>query len=252
MFEPVTKSIEKLTRPAAAVVNPTVKEEEKEGEPIEIASSAAASVKQESDKLYQEALTQIPRKLRDDGQLGLCPTTHQIGHYTYAVYGNILRIMSDADDEDGYEREFEIGDLNLWKLLLVLNPTKIGLKLFRKDDDTHAYLPFVLDYINIAKALKLLESYSGSKNRLKYTLLTRDHHTHHSGSGFLFTSTPPVVILPSDNKSLMSELYRALAELRAGNTMMRNLVVPFAREAARRHILPPNLLTAQEDTWVLA
>ena len=52
----------------------------------------------------------------------------------------------------------------------------------------------------------------------------------------------------------MSELYRAVAELRAGNTTMRNLIVPMVKEARRRHIhIPPGLLDEPEDdTWVLA
>ena len=52
----------------------------------------------------------------------------------------------------------------------------------------------------------------------------------------------------------MSELYRAVAELHAGNTTMRNLIVPMIQEARRRHIrIPPDLLdNPEDDTWVLA
>ena len=125
------------------------------------------------------------------------------------------------------------------------------------------YLPFVLDYVYIARKLDLLDSYTGSKARAKYTLLTTAAVANggdHSGSGgFLFSSNPPpriprVVVLPPDNKGLMSELYRAVAELRAGNTTMRNLIVPMVKEARRRHIhIPPGLLDEPEDdTWVLA
>jgi len=45
---------------------------------------------------------------------------------------------------------------------------------------------------------------------------------------------------------------KALAELRAGNTSMRNLVVPLAQEAKRKKILPKNLLSVDEETWVFA
>ena len=127
------------------------------------------------------------------------------------------------------------------------------------------YLPFVQDYVHIAQKLNLLGSYTGSKTRVKYTLLTQHHWGTGIGSksGFLFTSTPPlslppstpkVIVLPPDNRGLMSELYRAVAELRAGNTTMRNLIVPMVKEARRRHIhIPPGLLDEPEDdTWVLA
>ena len=253
MLEPVTKSIAKLAAPtstllpatAAAVKQEPVKKEEDEDE-IE-----PMVVKEEPDDLYQEALALVLRKFRDDGQLGLCPSTHQIGLYTYAVHGNTLRIVSNNDDDEDMQ-QFDIPDLNVWKLLLVLNPSKIGLKL-TADGRRHEYLPFVLDYVHIARKLNLLDTYTGSKTRVKYALLT-----HHGGSGgFLYSSIPPptprVVVLPPGNRSLMSELYRALAELRAGNTTMRNLVVPMVREARRRRIpLPPDLLTPREETWVLA
>ena len=43
-----------------------------------------------------------------------------------------------------------------------------------------------------------------------------------------------------------------LAELRAGNNSMRNIVVPLAQEAKRKGILPENLLSADEETGDLA
>ena len=269
MLEPVTKSIAKLAPPTplpgTAVKQEPVKKEEEEEDEVDEPEPEPVVVKEEpDDDLYQEALALVSRKFRDDGQLGLCPSTHQIGVYTYAVHGNTLRVVSNHVDDDDVEdmQQFDIADLNLWKLLLVLNPTRIGLKLMADDSGRrHEYLPFVLDYVHIARKLNLLDTYRGSKTRVKYALLT--HHWGSglrsgsgTGSGFLYSSIPPtpqVVVLPPDNRGLMSELYRALAELRAGNTTMRNLVVPMVREARRRRIrLPPDLLTASEDTWVLA
>ena len=269
MLEPVTKSIAKLTNPitvnpsaSPAVAeqesikkeeadeseHPNQSEEEEQSEPITIKE-------EEPDDLYQEALAMVPRKLREDGQLGLCPSTHHIGVYAYTVYGNTLQVVSNKNEENEEMHQFDITDLNLWKLLLVLNPTKIGLKLTTTTQESKKkeYLPFVLDYVHIARKLNLLGSYRGSKNRVKYTLLTQQHW----GSGFLFTSVPPtpkVVVLPPDNRGLMSELYRAVAELHAGNTTMRNLIVPMIQEARRRHIrIPPDLLdNPEDDTWVLA
>ena len=80
----------------------------------------------------------------------------------------------------------------------------------------------------------------------------------HEGSGFLFTTRPPTVIhpdtvvVPSDPAGLMEAIALALAEFRAGNTSMRNVVVPLAAEAKRMGILPKNLLSNDEKTWVFA
>ena len=227
--------------------------------------------------LYQEALVSIPQKFRDDGQLGLCPRTHQIGAYTYAVQGNTLQAVSNHDENEEVH-QFEIHNVNLWKLLLVFNPTNIGLKLTRSAEQAASaaaaaggskskvkFLPFVTHYVHIARKLNLLDTFTGSKNRVKYVLLTQNHWGSGLGSrgrgGFLFTSNPPlpttpskVIVLPPDNQGLMSQLYRAVAEFHAGNTTMRNLIVPMVREARRRHIrIPPALLEEPEDdTWVLA
>ena len=276
MLEPVTKSIAKLTTPitvdpstsAVAPKQEPIKKEEEEDEsepsnqPEEEEQSEPTIIKEEEPgDLYQEALAMVPRKLRDDGQLGLCPSTHHIGIYAYAVHGNILQVVTNENEENEEMHQFEITDLNLWKLLLVLNPSKIGLKLTTQGENKKKeYLPFVLDYVHIAHKLNLLDSYTGSKNRVKYTLIAQVH----GGSGFLFTSIPPspptppptprVIVLPPDNRGLMSELYKAVAELHAGNTTMRNVIVPMVQEARRRHIrIPPELLENLEDyTWVLA
>ena len=230
MFEPVTKSIEKLVVPTANLIDtkdeplmeiPEIKEE------IEL---------KEPGELYKTALSKVPRKIRDDGMLGLNTETHTIGDYIYEVEGDTLRVRKGDD-----EKEFEINDLNLWKLLIVLNPTKIRLKL----RDGEMLLPFVQDYIHIANELNLLKSYKGATTRAKYKIL-------HKGSGFLFSVQPPTIVLPSDKNGLISELLTALSELRAGNTMMQNLVVPLAQEAERRNILPKDLLSPDEKTWIFA
>ena len=238
MFEPVTKSIEKLL-PAAEPPPEPVSEpaEPVKEEPVDISMAEPAElVKEELEpgELYRKALSQVPRKLRDDGMLGLNVETHQIGDYAYEVEGDVLHVNG---------KEFEIKDLNLWKLMIVSNPSKIQLRLKDQDD----YYPFVYEYADIIDELGLLDYYGGSKRRLKYEILSKMH----KGSGFLFTHFPPT-FLPSDRIGILSELHKALAELRAGNTMMRNLVVPLAQEARRMNILPPNLLSPDEETWIFA
>ena len=78
------------------------------------------------------------------------------------------------------------------------------------------------------------------------------------GKGFLFTSKPPTlihpdtVVIPSDSKGLLKNLLLAVSEFRAGNTSMRNIIVPLAAEAERKNILPKDLLTNDEKIWVFA
>ena len=101
------------------------------------------------------------------------------------------------------------------------------------------------------------------KTRAKFKLLQDLERRTKSGSGFLFSVQPPpfskkrrikssIVVIPSDKKGLLRALYQALAELRAGNTSMQNLVVPLAQEAKSKKILPQHLLSADEKIWVFS
>ena len=251
IFEPVTKSIEKLLPSVDVEPNEPIIIDELVDlkEPTKATPPDLIDFKEEEPEpegpepegpgdLYKQALGEIPRKFRDDGMLGLNVETHQIGRYTYEVKGNTLHLSGDEQQKE----QFEIDSLNLWKLLIVANPSKIHLQL----KENGQYLPFVNEYIAIGKKIGLLDSYSGSTRRAKYQLL------NHKGSGFLFSVQPPSVVLPSDRVGVLMELNKALAELRAGNDTMRNLVVPLAQEARRMNILPPDLLSPEEETWIFA
>lgn len=249
MFEPVTKSLERLVTPILPATNDLVDLTDV------IPGHVPLQLKEEKDdfelmepgELYREALNSVPIRRRDDGMLGLNTEKHSIGDYIYEVEGNVLKVH-----HDGEQKHFEIDDLELWKLLLVKNPQSIRLKL---KDEQKQYLPFVHEFKDIADQLNLVASSghrTGFKNRVKYKMLMEMR----KGSGFLFSVQPPVtpntVVIPSDNLGLMRALYTALAELRAGNTSMRNIVVPLAAEAKRKRILPENLLSPDEETWVYA
>jgi len=286
MFEPVTKSIEKLVpKPTVAdlidVPQPGPAENhlmDVEGaidlrdEPLqplkpenlmdaedaidlrdEVLQPLKIEPKDEPDLaepgiLYRQALHDVPSRLRDDGLLGLNPDNHRLGHYEYSAEGNILKLNA-YDSED---HEYEIDDIDLWKLLLVKSPTKIGLELF----DVHEQvLPFVEKYRQIVTDLGLLDDFAsvpGFRLRTKYKIAKKTGKF--GGSGFLFTTHPPThpLLIPSDNPGLLRELYLSLAELRAGNNSMRNTVVLLAQQAKRKGILPENLLSADEETWVFA
>ena len=249
IFEPVTKSIAKLApqpapQPAPAQAPPSqpkvkVKEEEDDLKFFD----------EPNNELFRQALYEVPENLRSDGVLGLDTETHTIGDYEYQVEGDKLHCTNENSDD---EAVFKVDSLELWMLLLVKNPTRIQLKLKTGKE----YLPFVYEFKDIADRLELVatsQHFSGFRFRRKYKIL---QELEHAGSGFLFTTRPPVkpdtVVVPSDKAGLLRDLYTAVAELRAGNTSMQNIVVPLAAEARRLGCLPKNLLSPEEETWVYA
>ena len=259
IFEPITKSITKSLNSNSNVPGHTQT-------PAETANLISIDDKKEEveeplvhidelediegpGELYTRALATIPQRLREDGMLGLDTVNHMIGDWTYDVIGNKLMVKNNEKTDD-----FDIDDYNLWCLLLVFNPQKINLAT---ENAYGQLLPFVKEYAHIIKRLGLLTRYQGitkSQKRIKYKLLKRLR----VGSGFMFTTRPPTfihpdtVVIPSDPAGLMKDLYLSLAEFRAGNTSMRNIVVPLAAEAKRMGILPNTLLTNDEKTWVFA
>ena len=260
IFEPVTKTLTDMSTPvvpAAPAAPAPSKEEEpliqfddiKDEEPGELYAETLAATPQGPGELYIRALAEIPQRLRDDGKLGFDTVNHMIGDWIYEVIGNTLVVRNGDEEENIF-----IDDYKVWCLLLVLNPKKIKLET---QDEEGQLLPFVKEYARIADRLDLLdrfESLRTGQKRIKYNLLKRVH----AGSGFLFTTHPPTlihpdtVVVPSDPAGLMNALSLALAEFRAGNVSMRNVVVPLAAEANRMGILPKNLLSNDEMTWVFA
>ena len=227
LFEPITKAIEKLSKP-----HPT---------PQNVENLIDLNEEEEVDE-FKEILKTIPVSNRDDGLFGLNVHTNRIEDNKFKAAGNTLTVNT----EHGV-KEYKINDPDLWRLLLVMRPSSIKLKARGK------YKQFVYDYKRIADELDLID-YAFAKigkninKRVKYKLISNEK----SGSGFLFSTQPPPFIIPSDKKGLLRELYKAVAELRAGNTSMQNLVVPLAQEAKRKKILPKNLLTVEEKNWVFS
>ena len=244
MFEPVTKTLQTLS-PAVTVPTTTptanlIQIDDVKEEPFHLDDLDEIEAPGE---LYTQALAEIPERLRDDGKLGLNTENHTIGDWNYEVAGDKL-IVRKGDEED----EILVDDYDTWRLLLVFNPKKIHME---------TDLPFVREYARIVNRLDLVERYERLSSRMKrnkYKLLKKMHE----GSGFLFTTRSPTlihpdtVVVPSDPEGLMNALNLALAEFRAGNISMRNVVVPLAAEASRMDILPRNLLSNNEKTWVFA
>ena len=250
IFEPVTKSIEKLSKPVVEVPivddlidlkQPVTKKEENDAE---IEEGAA---------LFDSVLQTIPLSLRDDGIFGLDARIRRIGSHSFRVINDNL-VVDDV-------KSFHITDPDLWRLLLIKRPNSINLKL----KSGKKYKSFVKDYKRLVDELDLVDfayaKYGDRiKTRAKFKLL--QDLKNKSGSGFLFSVQPPpfskkqikssTVVIPSDKKGLLRALYQAVAELRAGNTSMQNLVVPLAQEAKRKKILPPHLLSVDERNWVFS
>ena len=247
ILEPVTKSIEQLKS-----VERTVPKEENLidlNDETEVLSRPEIEEEKQGE-LYLNALDSIPLQLNDDGVFGLNVKTGEIGNNTYSVVGNMLITQNKTD---GTVKNFEIDDPKLWQLLLIQRPTMIKFEL--KSQHDHDILH---EYKNIVSTLNLVQDANNKgilyRKRAKYKLLTGK-----KGSGFLFSAQPPpflfhpsTVVVPSDKKGILRELYQSVAELRAGNNSMQNIVVPLAQEAKRRNILPQNLLTPTEMNWVFA
>ena len=214
------------------------------------------------DSLFQDVWKNIPVANLDDGKLGLNVKTFTIDDNPFIVKGNML-IVKNANGSD--KESFIINNRNVWTLLLAMRPHHL-LKL----KSNGKYIPAVKEYANIIQKLGILDKLERNKNekrsyrtRSKFKLLQTVTNLEKKGKGFLFsidkpqflkkeTFKPSTVIIPSDKKGLLRALVKALAELRAGNTSMRNLVVPLAQEAKRKKILPQNLLSVDEETWVFA
>ena len=255
---------------------PTIQPSSKEEEEEEDIKHTLSPHKQHSP--VQRALSDIRKRARDDGIYGLNWETKKIGGRPFTVHHNALHVT----EQDGSEITFSIDDENVWKLLLAQSPQSLRIPLKNeRGEDTTA----VKQYREIAKKLNLI-AYArehlkrGYNTRHKYKLIQPP-----AGSGFLFSTRKPAfinktikkqhtsavkkvtskkairkrkdfkpstLVIPSDKAGLLRALVKALAEMRAGNSSMRNLVVPLAKEAKRMGILPKNLLVSDELNWVYA
>ena len=225
IFDPITRKMEEVAERTPAPTGDLISFDE-------IKTESVSPRRTPDQELYDHILSSIPPKQRDtDGLLGLDSENNLIGGRSYTVNDNILSV----EKEDGTNISIPIQDPDVWKILLLRNPKSQTNKMA------------VEKYRNIVKQLGLLEGVKRKKikNRNKYRLLAK-------GDGFLFTTTPPpsTIFVPSQPKRLIRSLIQALAELRAGNEARRNTVVQFAKAAKAKNILPPNLLTKEETTWM--
>ena len=252
IFEPITKTMQSLAQVASHDPTEDLITFEPTTDPPKEVPEPLKDEPEEID-LYSKALHKIPKKFRDDGVFGLDPGRKLVSGRPYSVEGNLLIV----ENEDGTQSKIQIQDPNVWTILLAQNPAKIIDLTDEKGQEA------VRTYRDIVEQLGLIPrvqfTNKNFKKRMKYKLLSPS-----KGTGFLFSVRKPsfmnsngkfkpsTLIIPSDRKGLLRALLQAVAELRAGNESMRNLVVPLAQEAKRKKILPNNLLSPEEMTWVYA
>ena len=146
--------------------------------------------------------------------------------------------------------EIHINDPNVWTILLSQNPARIIDLTDEKGKAAVKTYRDIVDQLGLIPRVQFTNK--NFKKRMKYKLISPQ------GTGFLFSVRKPMkqsfkpstIVIPSDRKGLLRALLQSLAEMRAGNESMRNLVVPLAQEAKRKKILPNNLLSPEELTWV--
>ena len=228
---------------------------------------------QRPPSLYDEALKEVPSSLWDDGLFGLNVREGTIGSYCYNVVNDILYIYHKPITDGQLFKRYDIDDIDYWKFLIAQRPREIGLDISSKFGVPQ---PFLRQYRQLVQDLQLVEHAKRGggkyKNRAKYKMLQasaaaaaevvgRKRKGDSAGTGFLFSYRgprgrklvhPSTVVIPSDKAGLQRALLTALVELRSGNTSMQNIVVPLARAAKRKRILPPNLLSPGETNWIFA
>ena len=199
----------------------------------------------ESSADYRNALRTVKSRNREDGYLGLDSVHKLTVGRAYYVQGNTLVVAPGSGHP--YETRITVHNPRTWVMLLAKNPASIiELRNFK----TREYYPYVDEYRKIAEELGFVAFVERTgeiamRNRTKFKLL--------EDGGFLYSllPPPPLRVLPSDPQGVLRELQKALAEYRAGNASMRNIIGPLSAQAQRMKILPKNLKKTLSDfNWV--
>ena len=234
------------TAPATATVNPDTPH-------TAPAATAVPRVIFQSPQ-YQTLVSKIKENNREDGYLGLDIHTHTTAGNPYTVQGGLLKVTVD-----GEIKTFTIKQSKTWTMLLAKNPSKCNPSLTYTNSVTGQLYPHAEEYRKIATKLKYVDycnqitanSKINLRIRTKYKLLTANSKQQ-TGKGFLFSVKPPthIPILPSDPQGVLRELQKAIAEYKAGNKSMRNVIAPLAAQAKRMKILPKKF--PKEFNWIYA
>ena len=196
---------------------------------------------------YFDAKREIKARNREDGYLGLDIESQTIAGRHYTIDGS--HIIVDAPPGNTGKTKITIQHPRTWVMLLAKNPNNI---ILTKDLRTKQLYPWVLEWRKIAKELDFINFINQSqqavdiRKRVKFKLLQK-------GKGFLYSLVPPphTVVLPSDPQGVLRELQKSIAEYKAGNSSMRNIIGPLIQQARRMKILPKYLQKAcKEFNWI--
>ena len=195
---------------------------------------------------YSTTVGKIRAANKEDGSLGLNSTTNLVNGNPYIVEGNTLKVI-----QNGETKTFKIKHPLTWAMLLAKNPTKCTPPLTYTNSITKKYLPHVIEYRKIGHKLNFA-NYCESTVQGNYKVRNKYKLLKETGRGFLFSVKPPshVAIIPSDPQGVLRELQKAIAEYKAGNRSMRNIIAPLAQQAKRMKILPKNF--SKEFNWIYA
>ena len=198
---------------------------------------------------YFDAKREIKARNREDGYLGLDIDTQTVTGRHYTINGN--QIIVDSPSRKKGKIKITIQHPRTWVMLLAKNPNNI---ISNTDFRTHQTYPWVLEWQDIAQRLHFKDFIDNSphaadvRKRAKFKMLQK-------GKGFLYSLVPPphTVVLPSDPQGVLRELEKSIAEYKAGNSSMRNIIGPLIQQARRMKILPKYLQkTCKEFNWIYA
>ena len=233
--------------------------------------------------LYAQALSSIKRGQREKGALGL-RADDTIAGYKYNVAGNVLHVNTGT----GTGQSFTIPDPEVWRLLLVHAPSKAEMKA-AQPASLDRYRQIILQLgvpghhqregrsrakktasasrlrvraVDVKREKFKIISGSGlgsnstdsskkNKKKKKNKVKTRVGTGKATRRGYLFSTEGPskTIVIPRADRALLRNLSLALSEMRAGNEGERESCVQLSREARKRGILPPHLMTKEEMLW---
>jgi hypothetical protein len=242
------------------------------------------------DSLYQKTLKSIPAYTRGDDRFGVDVNKKTISGHTYTLDGNRLivdpgvgkrKIFFDIEDPDVW-KWLIVRNPKLKTYKADGEPTSAFGK--------YVHIAQTLKFVERAQRAALAKNGKNLPRRiLKYKLLIENKHRH-EGSGFLFTARPPshvrkktllsggkrkksisnvggqgledvmakhrcnpnIVVMPTDNRTLLEKLTRCLGEIDAGNQTLVNIATPLKEEAVRRGLISANNPVFKNLNWVLA
>jgi hypothetical protein len=227
-----------------------------------------------------------------DDKFGLDVNNRTISGYSYTIDGNRLKVDIGPSRKRKKSFVIKDPDVWKWLIIrnpesVGLNPYKDGepTPAFRE----YVRIAKELKFVERAQQTAVANGKTVSKRIRKYKLILNSNFDH-KGRGFLFTTraplhvrkktllsgkkrkksindaggqgledvlakhrcSPNIVVMPTDNRSLLEKLTRCMGEIDAGNQSLVNIAVPLKEEAVRRGLISANNPVFKNLNWVLA